>query len=151
MQLTYHTDFALRVLIYLADRPGEKVTTREMAEFYGVSLHHLTKVAKSLTKAGWLTASRGAGGGLLLASHTLETKVGEIVRFSEKMELLECFDPVRNTCPVIRSCRLKPMLYRARAAFLEVLDSCTIRDLARSSIDRAVLERQRRGSDELPR
>src|SRR5947209_9217429 len=64
VQLTYHTDFALRVLIYLADRPGEKATTREMAGFYGISLHHLTKVAKSLTRAGWLTATRGAGGGL---------------------------------------------------------------------------------------
>jgi Rrf2 family nitric oxide-sensitive transcriptional repressor len=139
VQLTYHTDFALRVLIYLADRPGQKVTTREMATFYGISLHHLTKVAKALTKAGWVTASRGAGGGLLLAGHTLEAKVGEIVRFSEKLDLLECFDPVRNTCPIIRGCRLKPMLYRARAAFLEVLDGYTIRELAGSSVERAAL------------
>jgi Rrf2 family nitric oxide-sensitive transcriptional repressor len=140
VHLTYHTDFALRVLIYLADRPAQKVTTREMAAFYGVSLHHLTKVAKALTKAGWLNASRGAGGGLMLAAHTLDAKVGEIVRFTEKMDLLECFDPVRNTCPIVRSCRLKPMLYRARAAFLEVLDGYTIRELARSSVERAALK-----------
>ncbi len=139
MQLTYHTDFALRVLIYLADRPAQKVTTREMAEFYGISLHHLTKVAKALTKAGWVTASRGAGGGLVLAPRTLEAKVGEIVRGTEKMDLLECFDPMRNTCPIIRGCRLKPMLYRARQAFLEVLDGYTVRDLARSSLERAAL------------
>jgi Rrf2 family nitric oxide-sensitive transcriptional repressor len=55
------------------------------------------------------------------------------------MDLLECFDPVRNTCPIIRSCRLKPMLYRARQAFLEVLDGYTVRDLARSSVERAAL------------
>src|SRR3954469_19750668 len=54
VQLNYHTDYALRVLTYLTVRPGRRVSTREMAEFYGISLHHLTKVAKFLTQRGWL-------------------------------------------------------------------------------------------------
>ena len=133
MQLTYHTDFALRVLIYLLDRPEKTVTTREMAEFYGISLNHLTKVAKALTRGGWLLATRGGGGGLRLAPHTAETSVGEIVRFTENLVLLECFDPKLNTCPITRSCHLKGVLHRARHAFLEVLDGCTVRDLVGST------------------
>lgn len=130
MQLTYHTDFALRILIYMMGRPAQKVTTREMAEFYGISLNHLTKVAKALTRSGWLTTTRGAGGGLLLAPHTPDTKVGEIIRLMERTDLLECFVPETNTCPIIKGCRLKPLLYKARTAFFDVLDAHTVRELA---------------------
>lgn len=133
VQLTYHTDYALRILIYLMSAPGRKVTTREMADFYGVSLNHLTKVAKALTRAGWLTTSRGAGGGLLLAPHTADTKVGEIVRYAESGALVECFVPAINTCPITASCRLKPVLYKARRAFYDVLDAHTVRELAMTS------------------
>jgi Rrf2 family nitric oxide-sensitive transcriptional repressor len=132
VQLTYHTDYALRVLIYMISRPGQKVTTREMAEFYGISLNHLTKVAKTLTKTGWLKATRGVGGGLLLAEHTPNAKIGEIVRQMEKRHLVECFDAVRNTCPIARGCELKPILYFAWRAFYDVLDAHTVRDLAKT-------------------
>jgi Rrf2 family nitric oxide-sensitive transcriptional repressor len=134
VQLTYHTDYALRILIYLISRPGHKATTREMAEFYGISLNHLTKVAKGLTRAGWLKAARGIGGGLTLAEHTPNAKVGEIVRLTETWNLVECFEPVTTTCPIVGGCRLKPMLHRARAAFFDVLDSQSVRDLAMSSL-----------------
>lgn len=130
MQLTYHTDYALRVLIYLMSRPGQKVTTREMAEFYGVSLNHLTKVAKALTRAGWLVTARGAGGGVMLAPHTPDTRLGEIVRLTESGDLVECFSPPTNTCPIAGACHLKPVLYKARKAFFDVLDAHTVRDLA---------------------
>lgn len=130
VQLTYHTDYALRVLIYLMSRPGQKVTTREMAEFYGVSLNHLTKVAKTLTRAGWLVSTRGSGGGLMLAPHTPDTKLGEIVRYTESGQLVECFTPATNTCPIIKTCALKSVLHQARRAFFDVLDAHTVRDLA---------------------
>jgi len=46
VQLTSYTDYALRVLLYLLSQPEGKASTREMAEAYGISLHHLTKVTK---------------------------------------------------------------------------------------------------------
>ncbi|MDZ4290116.1 MAG: Rrf2 family transcriptional regulator [Prosthecobacter sp.] len=146
MQLTYHTDYALRVLIYMMGRPEQKVTTREMADFYGVSLNHLTKVAKRLTKAGWLESTRGSGGGLLLAEHTPDAKVGEIVRQTESWELVECFTPKTNTCPIAGACHLKPMLFHARRAFFDVLDAHTVRDLAKSTPIPAKPKRPRSGA-----
>jgi len=130
VQLTYHTDYALRVLIYLLPRPGQTVSTREMAEFYGISLNHLIKVTKSLTQAGWLISSRGVGGGVMLAAHTPDVKVGEVVRHTENTALVECFQLETNTCPIHIGCQLKPILHQARQAFFSVLDSYTVRDLA---------------------
>jgi len=133
MQLTTHSDYALRLLIFLMSHPSRNVSTREVADAYGISLHHLTKVAKSLTKAGWLVTARGSGGGLTLATHTPKTRVGEIVRYTESScDIAECFTPSTNTCPIIGVCRLKPILYRARKAFFDVLDTVTVQEIARN-------------------
>jgi Rrf2 family nitric oxide-sensitive transcriptional repressor len=134
MQLTTHTDYALRLLMYLMSHRERNVSTREVAGAYGISLNHLTKVAKSLTKGGWLISARGVGGGLLLAPHTPETRVGDIVRHTEfTCDIAECFNIADNMCPIIGVCRLKPILYRARKAFFDVLDTVTIREMARNS------------------
>ena len=147
MQLTFHTDYALRVLIYLMSHSTRPVSTREMADAYNVSLNHLTKVAKSLTKAGWLISTRGSTGGLMLAPHTPETKVGEIVRYTESnFDLAECFNPPNNTCPITHVCRLRPLLYRARKAFFDVLNTCTIREMAANSEELYVIFAQTSGT-----
>ncbi len=136
MQLTTHSDYALRLLLYLMSHRPRTVTTREVADAYGISLHHLTKVAKSLTKAGWLVSARGGHGGLTLAAHTPATRVGDIVRHTEpSCDVAECFNPSSNTCPIIAVCRLKPVLYRARKAFFDVLDTVTIEDIAKNPAD----------------
>jgi Rrf2 family nitric oxide-sensitive transcriptional repressor len=136
MQLTTHSDYALRLLIYLASHSTRKVTTREIASAYCISLNHLTKVAKALTRAGWLVAARGSGGGLMLAPHTLQVRVGEIVRFTEyTCEVVECFDVKANTCPITNVCRLKPLLYRARKAFFDVLDAMTVQEMTRNHLE----------------
>lgn len=133
MQLTTHTDYALRLLIYLMSDEARKASTREVADAYGISLHHLTKVAKSLTRRGWLISTRGGGGGLMLAPHTPDLGLGEIVRYTESnLDMAECFNPETNTCPIAAVCGLKPVLYRARLAFLAELDSVTVREIARN-------------------
>lgn len=151
MQLTTHTDYALRLLIYLKSHESRKVSTREVAEAYGISLHHLTKVAKSLTKAGWLVAAKGGGGGLRLAPHTPETRIGEIVRHTEyNRDLAECFNHSQNTCPITGVCRLKPVLYRARRAFFDVLDSVTVREIAENPGELNPVFEKSRGSLNAP-
>jgi Rrf2 family nitric oxide-sensitive transcriptional repressor len=134
MQLTSHSDYALRLLIYLMTHGQRKISTREVADAYGISLNHLIKVAKTLTKAGWLVSARGAAGGLVLAAHTPDVRLGDIVRETESSwEIAECFNAKGNTCLITGICRLKPVLYRARKAFFDVLDSVTVRDLAHQS------------------
>ena len=144
MQLTTHSDYALRLLIYLTSHRTRHVSTKEVATAYGISLHHLTKVAKSLTRAGWLISARGSGGGLMLAPHTLETRIGDIVRHTEyTCDLAECFDAKATTCPIACVCHLKPILYRARKAFFDVLDAVTVQDIARNPMElNAVFENQ---------
>ena len=126
MRLTAYTDFALRVLIYLAINPDRRPTIAEIAERYHVSKAHLMKVVYELARAGYVETTRGKGGGLTLGRAIDRITVGEIVRQTEPdMAVVACFDPVTQPCVIAPACRLKGKLTEARAAFLKVLDALT--------------------------
>ncbi len=63
MQLTKHTDYGLRTLVYLAMHPGRRVSTAEIAEMFDVPQNHLTKVIGHLASSGIVATRRGRGGG----------------------------------------------------------------------------------------
>jgi Rrf2 family nitric oxide-sensitive transcriptional repressor len=130
MRLTAYTDFSLRVLMYLALHPDRRPTIAEIAERYDVSKAHLMKVVYQLGLKGYVETIRGKGGGLRLAKRLEDITVGEIVRQTEPdMALVACFDAGQPTCVIAPACRLKGKLGEARAAFLKVLDDCTLAEV----------------------
>lgn len=130
MRLTYFTDFGLRALMRMASDPEQGFTTAELAEEFGISRHHLTKIIQKLSQAGIVTTRRGSGGGVLLARDPAEIRIGAIVRLLEHGQfLVDCFSPGCN-CGLVNVCRLKSRLRAAEAAFLAELDRCTLADIA---------------------
>ena len=134
MRLTHFSDYGLRVLMYLASRDGDHVTSADMARRFNVSWNHLLKVVRRLSELGYVEAKRGPHGGVRLTPAGLDVTVGEIVRNLEpRGELVECFNEETNTCPLVQGCRLAPLLDRASAAFLHVLDEVRVRDLVNTT------------------
>lgn len=132
MRLTVYSDYALRMLIYLAVDTSRLATVGEIADAYGISKNHLTKVAHELGVWGYVETVRGRGGGLRLARPAGEIGLGEIVRKTEPdMALVPCFAPIDDDCAIARCCLLKEALRKAGAAFLAVLDGYTLQDLVR--------------------
>ena len=129
MQLTLYTDYALRTLMYLATHADRVVPVSEVSAAFAVSPNHVAKVAKDLTRAGYVSARRGRDGGLQLARPPATISVGEVVRALEHHELLECFEPKTSSCSLTGVCRLERALRQARDAFFAVLDDYTLRDL----------------------
>jgi len=131
MQLTTHTDYALRLLIYLALYRGESSpTVQDAASRYGISANHLAKVAQSLVQIGYITSQRGRGGGLALLPDPENINVGELVRETETFNLVECFGP-NSRCRIEPDCRLSGIIEEAMEAFLDTLDQYTLADLIR--------------------
>ncbi len=132
MRLTAHTDFGLRVLIYLALHPDKAVPAGEVAEHYGISVHHLRKVVQTLAHTGFVLTVRGKGGGIRLARDPAEIRLGEVVVALEPdMHMAECFRAA-DACAISPACRLKTALADARAAFLDELDRVTLAEVVGS-------------------
>ena len=118
MQLTTHSDYAMRLLIYLAIHPGDKpATVKDAAERYGISTNHLAKVAQKLVQEKIVLSQRGRGGGLRLALQPADINIGKLIRKTENLELLECFGD-QCACPIDNVCILYSALRKARKAFL---------------------------------
>jgi Rrf2 family nitric oxide-sensitive transcriptional repressor len=136
MQLTIFTDYGLRSLMFLAAHPDKVCSVREIAAHYGISRNHLVKVVHRLAQLGYITSSKGKGGGIKLACDAHKLKIGDLVRKLEPhMQIVECFDQKTNTCKVVSACRLKHFLRDANQAFLDVLNQHSLADAVK---DRAL-------------
>lgn len=133
MRLTVYTDYALRLLMYLAVKDDGLATIAEVAESYRISKNHLMKVAHQLGIAGYVGTVRGKGGGMRLARRPNDIVIGEVVRRTEPdMALVPCFAPENESCAIFPNCALRGALSKARDAFLSALDGHTLADLIRS-------------------
>jgi Rrf2 family nitric oxide-sensitive transcriptional repressor len=127
MQLTRHTDYALRVLIHLVAAPSARATIADIADGYGLSRNHLMKVVHHLGQGGFIATQRGRGGGFMLAHPPEEISIGAVVRHSEPdMRMADC-----PSCAIRAACGLSGILAEATNAFLAVLDRHSLADAAR--------------------
>jgi Rrf2 family nitric oxide-sensitive transcriptional repressor len=129
MQLTLYTDYALRVLMYLATHPDTKTTVDELAEHFHISRNHLVKVVHRLGCLGYIASKRGRGGGIVLAHPPHKVRVGQVIGAIENMRLAQCFDARRDACRLTACCALKHALQLAGHTFFHTLDQWTLRDL----------------------
>ena len=129
MRLNVHTDYALRVLMFLAAKQAQ-ASVDEIARAYGISRNHLMKVAQRLTELGYVTTKRGRGGGMMLAHPPEQINLGAVVRSIEPISgFVECFDRETNRCPVTGVCGLQGALAAALRDFMSRLDQYTLADL----------------------
>lgn len=130
MRHTAYSDYALRMLMFLAVHPGRLCTIDEIARAYGISRNHLMKLAFDLGRAGFIRTVRGRSGGLALARSPEAINVGDVIRHTEEdFALVECFRPDKNECAITPGCRLRSVLASALSAYLAVLDGYTLADL----------------------
>lgn len=133
MRLTVYSDYSLRLLMYLAVRTERLSTIQEVSKAYGISSNHLMKVVHQLGLAGYVETIRGRNGGMRLGKPASDIGLGKLLRFTEPdMDIVPCFSPENQECPLRRACRLKGALDKARQAFLAVLDEYTLADLTSS-------------------
>lgn len=139
MELTYLTDYGLRVLMYAGAHRGRRITLRELADAYEISIEHLRKVVHRLSRCGYLHTSRGRTGGLRLAHNPEDIRIGDIVtRLEHSLAIIDCN---RQPCRLCGICSLKGVLDDARDAFLQRLNQYTLADLIEEQDTHAGLRR----------
>ncbi len=136
LKLTAYTNLALRTLQYAALKDPELTRIDDVIAAHDLKRANIMKVVFELGREGYLETVRGRGGGFRLSKRPDQINVGDIVRFTEgPMDIVECFAPDTNTCPLIGICVLSKNLRKAHAAFMEVLDGLTIADIAANKKD----------------
>ncbi len=131
MRLTGYTNYALRTLQIAALHDPELSRVDDVVRVHRIARPNVTKIVHELGRAGYLQTVRGRRGGFRLARPASQIRVGEVVRLTEAtLEVVECFNPDTNTCPLIGVCRLSLAIHAATNAFLQVLDGVTLAEIA---------------------
>ena len=137
MHLTRFTDQSLRCLMQLARFPGNTPTISELASQTGLTDDIVLKVVSRLMELGYVTTIRGRAGGVRLKRSPADIRLGALVTETEtNMNLVSCFKMENTPCPLAPGCRLAGVLSEALAAFLTVLDRCTLQDMLGESVMR---------------
>lgn len=131
MKLTSYTNFALRSLQLAALKDPDLVRVDDVVRIHGLARPHIVKIVHELGVAGFVATQRGRNGGFRLAKPAEDIVIGDVVRLTEgPLDLVECFNPAKNTCPLIGVCKLSRALKEATRAFMSVLDDLTLADIA---------------------
>ena len=123
--------YALRVMVSCAQRGGEEyIPLKEIAEAEGISQKYLESIMSALSKAGFVDAVHGKGGGYRLNRRPEEYTVGSILKLTEgSLAAVSCTSQGAAACSRTECCQAKPMWDRLEKLIDDFFEGITLADL----------------------
>ncbi|CAN5920337.1 hypothetical protein BH11PSE3_BH11PSE3_41070 [soil metagenome] len=97
MKLQTATRLGLYAVLELARDPERTLSAGDLAERFGVSIHHLAKVLRTLGAAGLVRGGRGASGGYRFTGNRRRTTLMDIVALFEPTPGQRATEPGEET------------------------------------------------------
>jgi len=134
MKITRASDYAIRLLTYLAEKGGE-ATSEKIAPEIDVPFNHLAKLVPMLARKGYLLSRKGKGGGIKLAVSPKEINIADIITAIEgPMVISDCIFN-RKSCRFSEKCKMRKCLYAVRYKIEEILSKTTVFDLVIEGVE----------------
>ena len=123
--------YALRVMVSFAQRGSEGyIPLKEIAEKEGISQKYLESIMTVLSKAGFVDAVHGKGGGYRLNRSPEQYTVGSILKLTEgSLSAVSCTAQGAAACARSECCNALPMWEKLDKMIDEFFEGITIADL----------------------
>ena len=123
--------YALRVMVHFALHGGEEyIPLKEIAESEGISQKYLESIMTTLSKAGFVDAVHGKGGGYRLNRKPEEYTVGSILKLTEgSLAAVGCTAHGSAACGRASCCEALPMWEKLDKMVEEFFEGITLADL----------------------
>ena len=123
--------YALRVMVSFAQRgTDEYIPLKEIAEAEEISQKYLETIMTTLSKAGFVDAVHGKGGGYRLNRKPEEYTIGSILKLTEgSLAAVSCTAQGAAACSRTECCQAKPMWDRLDQLINDFFDNITLADL----------------------
>lgn len=127
--------YALRVMVCLAQRGGEEhIPLKEIAETEEISQKYLESIMGTLSKAGFLDAVHGKGGGYRLNRKPEEYTIGSILKLTEGgLTAVSCTTQGASACSRSVCCQAKPMWDKLDQMIDDFFEGITLADLLKDN------------------
>ena len=136
MMISTKGRYALRVMIDLAEHcNGEYIPMKDVVKRQQVSQKYVERIMTMLSKANFVEAVHGKGGGYRLNRSPDEYTAGEILRLTEgSLAPVACLECESNECSRAEDCKTLPMWKNLNSLICNYLDSVSIGDLAMGNV-----------------
>ena len=123
--------YALRVMLSFAQRGGDEyIPLKEIAEAEDISQKYLESIMTVLSKAGFVDAVHGKGGGYRLNRKPEDYTVGSILKLTEgSLAAVSCTSQGAAACSRTTCCQTLPMWEKLEKMIDEFFEGITIGDL----------------------
>ncbi len=129
LKLSKMTDYATVILSVIAKEKARVHVALEIAEATGIALPTVSKILKTLTKAGVLASTRGAKGGYSLAKDPERITVATVIYALEgPIALTEC-SASHKGCDQASGCRIQGNWHLINQKIANALESVTLADM----------------------
>lgn len=131
MKISTKGRYALRMMIDLAVYgEGNRISLKDISARQEISVKYLEQIAAVLTKAGYITGTRGAQGGYMLARAAEDYTVGDILRMTEhSLAPVTCLEDGSAQCARCDSCPTVGFWKGLYQAITDYVDSVTLKDM----------------------
>ena len=132
MQIPRKIEYALRAMIYLADRPSGVARGTEIAKHEQIPKYYLEKVIRDLMRRGLVHARRGPGGGYQLARKADTVTFRDIIEAVEGPITLNVCTDGSSSCALQPTCRMYRVWEKGQRVLLEVFSDTSLAEIAAS-------------------
>ena len=125
--------YALRVMLCFAQRGGDEyIPLKEIAESEEISQKYLESIMTILSKANFVDAVHGKGGGYRLNRRPEEYTVGSILKLTEgSLAPVSCTTQGAAACSRSTCCQTLPMWEKLEKMIDDFFEGITLADLLR--------------------
>ena len=127
--------YALRVMVRFALHGGrDYIPLKQIAEEENISQKYLESIMTTLSKAGFVDAVHGKGGGYRLNRPAAEYTVGSILKLTEgSLAAVSCTTQGPSACSRSTCCQTKPMWEKLDRMIDGFFEGITLADLLEES------------------
>ena len=134
MQITRAAEYAIRGVLYLCQQPeGSICLLSEISERQKIPPSFLSKIFQSLSRAGIVSSSRGAGGGFMLVKDPAEITLLDVIEAIQGPIALNMCLSNGQVCDQRPGCAVHAVWREAQSHLLDLLRKKTFAELAQTS------------------
>jgi FeS assembly SUF system regulator len=133
LRISKLTDYGTVVLAHLAGASGAVCSAAEVSDTTGIAVPTVSKLLKSLARAGLVTSTRGTNGGYQLARPAHEISAASVIDALEgPVSITEC-SASDSHCDYESVCNVGDAWQRINVAIRRALEDINLTDLTRSN------------------
>ena len=131
MQLSNSSQYAIRILAYMADKKDSKLlNAKELAKTLYIPYKFLTKIMTELVRSGLVVSIRGRDGGYKFEKETSEIMVSDILAiFNDSIKDEQCVLGI-GFCNGLCKCALHDQWVEPRHLLQKMFQESSLEDIA---------------------